>query len=51
MPKVHIVTDQGVLVDTIDPNELDLTKPLAKAALIDDVLTAIKAARKEEGRG
>lgn len=48
MAKIHITTDQGDLIETIDLKNWDLSKTVSRIALTDEVITAAQAAQRIE---
>jgi hypothetical protein len=55
MPKIHVVAEDGQLMDTIDLSEFAkdwYEKPIAKAVVIDVLIDAVKTAEAiEKGEG
>ena len=49
--RIQIVTDTGVLVESIDLTDTDVTKPLAKADVWDDIVRAVEIAKTMEEEG
>lgn len=48
MAFVNVTTSDGVLVERIDTSEYDLDQTLARAALAEEVLTAVESADADE---
>ena len=40
--KIHVSTDEGELIETIDVDDYDLSMPLARLALLDEIIEAIE---------
>lgn len=50
MARITVTTDQGVLIEVIDAEDIgDLDKPLARQALIETIANAVAHAHAEEG--
>lgn len=47
--KIQIITDEGILIETIeDAQEYDLSKPVAKAMLCEQIKDALERGKLEE---
>jgi hypothetical protein len=48
--KIYIVLNDGTLLDTIeDVEQYDLSKPMARAALVDEIRRGINIGKSQEG--
>lgn len=44
--RIHLVTDEGELIETIDLNEYDLSKPLVRTMLVEDIKREVEIERR-----
>ena len=51
MAKITVTTNQGVIVASIETDEHDLSKSMARAVLLSSILEALEDAKKEEAAG
>jgi hypothetical protein len=51
MPKITVTTNNGVVAEVIDAADCDISKPIAKADIADEVMQAIELALRMEANG
>ncbi len=44
MPKITITTEDGELIETFSTGDYDISKPFAKAMLVEEIMEAVRRA-------